>query len=136
MTLTENINTRKEIDIISFPSVDGYSITESNNQNNNVIGEGSVISTLIGEVRSLKEMITRGEKELRNKKKGHSNILVNTLPPRYLNQKEVIDYLGFEKVFRILVEEYGLKPIRQEHKCNVYCFKQVEEKCIQFEHSL
>ena len=56
--------------------------------------------------------------------------------PRYMNQKEVISYLGHEKIFSILVQEFGLKPIRQEHKCNVYCSKQVEEKCIQFEHNL
>jgi hypothetical protein len=56
--------------------------------------------------------------------------------PRYMNQKEVISYLGHEKIFWILVEEYGLKPIRQEHKCNIYCSKQVEEKCIQFEHNI
>jgi hypothetical protein len=53
--------------------------------------------------------------------------------PKYMNQKEVVAYLGHEKIFWILVEEYGLKPIRQEHRCNVYCSKQVEEKCIQFE---
>jgi len=56
--------------------------------------------------------------------------------PRYMNQKEVISYLGHEKIFSILVEEYGLKPIRQEHRCNIYCSKQVEEKCIQFEHNI
>jgi hypothetical protein len=56
--------------------------------------------------------------------------------PRYMNQKEVISYLGLEKTFWILVEEYGLKPIRHEHKCNIYCSKQVEEKCIQFEHNI
>jgi hypothetical protein len=56
--------------------------------------------------------------------------------PKYMNQKEVVSYLGHEKIFWILVEEYGLKPIRQEHRCNVYCSKQVEEKCIQFEFNL
>jgi hypothetical protein len=53
-----------------------------------------------------------------------------------MNQKEVIGYLGHEKTFRILVNEYGLKPIRQEHKCNIYSSKQVEELCIQFDHNL
>jgi hypothetical protein len=53
--------------------------------------------------------------------------------PRYMNQKEVIDSLGHEKIFWILVEEYGLKPIREGHKFNIYSTKQVEEKCIQFE---
>jgi len=56
--------------------------------------------------------------------------------PRYMNQKEVINYLGHEKVFLILVEEYGLKPIRQEHRINIYCSKQVEEKCTMFEHNI
>ena len=56
--------------------------------------------------------------------------------PKYMNQKEVIAFLGHEKIFWILVEEYGLKPIRQEHKCNIYSSKQVEEKCIQFEHNI
>jgi len=53
--------------------------------------------------------------------------------PRYMNQKEVIAYLGHEKIFWILVEEYGLVPIRQQHKCNIYCSKMVEEKCVMFE---
>jgi hypothetical protein len=56
--------------------------------------------------------------------------------PRYMNQREVINYLGHEKVFLILVEEYGLKPIRQEHRINIYCSKQVEEKCTMFEHNI
>ncbi len=56
--------------------------------------------------------------------------------PRYLNQKEVIAYLGHEKIFSILVDEYGLSPIRQEHKCNIYCSKQVEEKCLQLEFNI
>jgi len=59
-------------------------------------------------------------------------------PPksRYLNQKEVIKYLGHQKVFKILVEEYDLKPVRQEHKCTIYSLKQVEEKCIQLDHNI
>jgi hypothetical protein len=56
--------------------------------------------------------------------------------PRYMNQKEVINYLGHEKIFWILVEEYGLKSIRQEHRINIYCSKQVEEKCTMFEHNI
>jgi hypothetical protein len=50
--------------------------------------------------------------------------------PKYMNQKEVIAYLGHEKIFWILVNEYGLKPIRQEHRLNIYCSKQVDEKCV------
>ena len=67
--------------------------------------------------------------------KSNNYIDINSFP-RYLNQKEVIAYLGHEKVFCILVDEYGLKPIRTEHKCNIYCSKQVDEKCIQFEHNI
>lgn len=81
-------------------------------------------------------MINRGEKQLTLKKKVGSNILVNTPAPKYMNQKEVITHLGHEKVFSILVEEYGLKPVRMEHKCHIYSTKHLEEKCIQFEQSL
>jgi len=83
---------------------------------------------------------------LENLLKGHIDRLQATIRrnesfslkpfPRYMNQKEVISYLGHEKIFWIIVEEYGLKPIRQEHKCNIYCSKQVEEKCIQFEFNI
>jgi hypothetical protein len=56
--------------------------------------------------------------------------------PRYMNRKELISYLGHEKIFNILVEEYGLRPFRQEHKCSIYCTKDVEQKCIQFERNI
>jgi hypothetical protein len=56
--------------------------------------------------------------------------------PRYMNQKEVISYLGHEKIFWILVEDYGLKPIRQEHRLNIYCSKMVQEKCVMFEFNI
>jgi hypothetical protein len=56
--------------------------------------------------------------------------------PKYMNQKEVIAYLGHEKIFWILVNEYGLKPIRQEHRLNIYCSKQVDEKCVMLELNL
>ena len=50
-----------------------------------------------------------------------------------MNRKELISYLGHKKIFSILTDEYGLKPIRQEHRLSIFCLKQVEEKCIQFE---
>ena len=56
--------------------------------------------------------------------------------PRYMSQKEAIAYVGHERIFWILVDEYGLTPIRKEHKLSIYCSKQVEEKCIQFEHNI
>ena len=52
-----------------------------------------------------------------------------------MNQKEVIVHLGLKKAFEILVDEYGLKPIREEHKCNIYSVKQVDELSSQFEHN-
>jgi hypothetical protein len=53
-----------------------------------------------------------------------------------MNQKEVISYLGSKKTFRELVDDYGLKPIRQEHKYTIYSVKQVDELCSQFDHNL
>ncbi|MCE9587334.1 MAG: hypothetical protein K8R57_03360 [Verrucomicrobia bacterium] len=79
----------------------------------------------------LKEHVDRLQTAIRR----HESVSLKPFP-RYMNQKEVISYLGHEKVFRILVEEYHLQPVREEHKCNIYCSKQVEEKCIQFEFNI
>jgi hypothetical protein len=73
----------------------------------------------------LKENVERLEKTL------HRHEAYSLKPfPKYMNQKEVIAYLGHDKIFWILVNEYGLKPIRQEHRLNIYCSKQVDEKCV------
>ena len=56
--------------------------------------------------------------------------------PRYFNREECISYLGKETVFKILVNEYGLEPIRNMHKGNIYCTKHLENLCIQFENNI
>lgn len=56
--------------------------------------------------------------------------------PRYFNKAECISYLGKEAAFRILVNEYGLEPVRYIHKGNLYCTKHLEELCIQFENNI
>lgn len=83
----------------------------------------------------LENLLTRYEKQLQDTIRRNEQVSLKTFP-RYMNQKEVIAYLGHKKTFEILVDEYGLKPIRQEHKCNIYSSKQVEELCIQFDHNL
>ena len=55
--------------------------------------------------------------------------------PRYLNQSEAIAYIGKKKIFDLLVQDYGLKPVMQSHKGTLYCSRHVEELCIQFEQS-
>jgi hypothetical protein len=83
----------------------------------------------------LEALLKKYELHLQDVIRRNEKVSLKTFP-RYMNQKEVIGYLGHEKTFRILVNEYGLKPIRQEHKCNIYSSKQVEELCIQFDHNL
>lgn len=56
--------------------------------------------------------------------------------PRYLIKKEVIEYLGKESVFKTLCNEYGLQPIREQHKGNLYSSRHVEDLCIQFENNI
>jgi hypothetical protein len=56
--------------------------------------------------------------------------------PRYLNEVEVIEYLGKRKVFEILLKDYGLKAIVKGHRGNLYSFKHVEEVCLQFENNM
>lgn len=56
--------------------------------------------------------------------------------PRYFNKEECISYLGKESAFKILVNEYGLKAIRNMHKGNLYCTKHLENLCIQFENNI
>lgn len=80
----------------------------------------------------IEALLTKYEQHLQNVIRRNEKVSLKPFP-RFMNQKEVIDYLGLEKTFWILVSEYGLKPIRQEHKCNIYSSKQVEELCIQFE---
>jgi hypothetical protein len=90
------------------------------------------IEILKSQVQKLVEFFNRDGRVIEIREK----IVTTKTFPRYLNQKEVVTYIGHEKVFRILVDEYGLKPIRQEHKCSIYCAKEVEEKCIMFERNL
>jgi hypothetical protein len=71
----------------------------------------------------LQEVIRRNEK------------VASKTVPKFMNQKEVIVHLGLKKAFEILVDEYGLKPIREEHKCNIYSVKQVDELSSQFAHN-
>ena len=56
--------------------------------------------------------------------------------PRYFNKEECISYLGKESAFKILVNEYGLKPIRNMHKGNLFCTKHLEDLCIKFENNI
>lgn len=65
-----------------------------------------------------------------------SHFVPSNSKPRYLNKKEAVRYVGKEKIFDILCQEYGLKPIRESHKSKIYCFKQLESICIQFERNI
>jgi hypothetical protein len=121
----------------------GYPPRHRNNNNSGTTLSYSVAGLNNDQGETPDQLILQGFEQLLNEHVGRlqtairRNEAFSLKPfPRYMNQKEVISYLGHEKVFWILVQEFGLKPIRQEHKCNVYCSKQVEEKCIQFERNL
>jgi ribosomal protein S25 len=86
-------------------------------------------------IQRLQELLKEQVERLQNAVRRTEAVQVKRFA-KYLNQKEVIAYLGHEKIFWILVDEYGLKPIRQEHRCNIYCSKQLEEKCTMFEHNI
>ena len=66
---------------------------------------------------------------------GREEIIKRKPFPRYLNQSEAIAYIGKKKIFDLLVQDYGLKPVMQTHKGTLYCSRHVEELCIQFEQS-
>ncbi len=69
------------------------------------------LETVVGAIEQLTQKISQ-----RDQLKAHRDNIVKKKPfPRFLNQVEVIEYVGKEKIFRILVEEYGLKPIEQTH---------------------
>jgi hypothetical protein len=121
----------------------GYPLQNKNKNNSGTTLSYSVSGLKGGYREDPDQLILQGLEQLLNEHVGRlqtairRNEAFSLKPfPRYMNQKEVISYLGIEKTFWILVGEYGLKPIRQEHKCNIYCSKQVEEKCIQFEFNI
>jgi len=130
------INNSKSYECISMlnkPIITDLETQQTSDKCSTILTDG-VISLLFSEVRSIKELIKHDNKENYSKQKNKSKLVENiTDKPRYLNQKEVILYLGHEKIFWILVDEFGLKPIRTEHKCNIYCFQQIDEKCRMFE---
>ena len=95
-------------------------------------GDENIISVLFHEFKSLRNALLNGSNNspvtvLKQEK------MRSPLTSRYVNQKEVIHYLGKEKVFWILVEEFGLVALREEHKCNIYLSKDVLEKCQMFD---
>lgn len=95
-------------------------------------GDENIISVLFHEFKSLKNALLNGSNNSPATVRKQDNMR-SPLTSRYVNQKEIIHYLGKEKVFWILVEEYGLEAIREEHKCNIYLSKDVLEKCQMFD---
>lgn len=130
MTSINEISIRptKEQTPFTFPNSD-YGVVRGSQQ----WGAGLHHNPEIQQYRELLQEIAATIKQRDSITKNRENMVPWKPFPRYLKQRDVISYLGIEKTFWILVEEYGLKPVRQEHKCNIYCSKQVEEKCVMFE---
>ena len=111
-------------------------------QNNNITSNTALSYSLSG-INSPDQLVLQGFEYLLNEHVGRLETAIRRHEaysfkpfPKYMNQKEVIAFLGHEKIFWILVKEYGLKPLRQEHRINIYCCKQVEEKCTMFEFNI
>ncbi|MCX8492954.1 MAG: hypothetical protein ORN23_01830 [Chthoniobacterales bacterium] len=131
--LNDNSEYKKSNSLLDNPIITDLSLLQTSGSDNAIL-TSNVISLLFSEFRSLKELIKRDSNTNYSKQKTKYELDYNVAEkPRYLNQTEVISYLGHKKIFWILVDEYGLKPIRTEHKCNIYCFQQVDEKCRMFE---
>ena len=133
----KNINDKSEYkksnSLLDNPIITDLSLIQTSGSDNAIL-TNKVISLLFSEFSSIKELIKRDNNVNYSNQKTKYKLTDNaTDKPRYLNQTEVISYLGHKKIFWILVDEFGLKPIRTEHKCNIYCFQQVDEKCRMFE---
>jgi hypothetical protein len=112
-------------------------------QNKNKNNSGTTLSYSVSGINSPDQLVLQGFEFLLNEHVGRLETAIRRHEayslkpfPKYMNQKEVIAYLGHEKIFWILVKEYGLKPLREEHRINIYCCKQVEEKCTMFEFNI
>jgi len=98
----------------------------------NYLGLYPLLKSALGEMKQLTEKISQKEEVKR-----HRENIVRMKPfPRYLNRVQVIEYLGKEKILRILEEEYGLKPCDKTHKGTFYPSKLVEDLCILWENNL
>jgi len=55
-------------------------------------------------------------------------------PPvaKILNRRDTIDYIGGEKILRILEDEYHLKPFEKRHKMTLYWREDVDNVLLYF----